>query len=218
MATKPAEGHIDWTDGDAAKVADPGGAKKLLGWQSSEKPSFKFMNFLLYVLDKWAKYFEEVTDNIAFSRIDAIVNTDANKGTHTSLQAAHDDSTIVAGSTILITSDLLLNTTVQISKSDIEIKMVPGKRLKKGGSAPSTNFTGLRLIATADRCRLVHVAIGSATGAEKFGGSGDKALEIQSGCANVLLLNPVFVAGNTQDLDDQGTATAISAAQSGLSQ
>ena len=38
---KPSEGHLEWTDGDAAKQADPGGSKKLLGWVASERPPFK---------------------------------------------------------------------------------------------------------------------------------------------------------------------------------
>jgi hypothetical protein len=217
MALPKPSSHLNWTDGNASKVVEPSGAKKLLGWVALERPPFEYMNCLFYTADLWNKYHESVTDETTLARVDAIVNADGD-GTHLTLQDAHDDADVVAGSTILITSDLELDATVEISKPDIEIRMQPGKRIKKGGSAAATNFVGVRLLSTADRVRLHHMAFGSVTGAEKFSGAGDAALQIQAGCANAFLFNPVFVTGNTTDLDDSGTDTEVVSAQAGLPQ
>lgn len=217
MALPKPSNHLTWTDGDAAKVVEPSAPKKLLGWVALERPPFEYMNWLFFRADEWLQYLESVTDETALARVDAIVN-ESGSGTHTDLQSAHDDANVQAGSTILITSDLDLDTTVTITKADIEIRMQPGFRFHKGGSAPATNFTGVQVQATADRCRLRSLAFGSAVGGEQFSGTGDIALELASGVTDVYLENPVFVAGNTTDLTDSGTDTVIASPQTGLSQ
>jgi len=50
--------HLDWTDGDAAKVQEPTPGKKALGWVATEKPAFEFMNWLFYRTDEWLKYLD----------------------------------------------------------------------------------------------------------------------------------------------------------------
>ena len=209
--------HIDWTDGDAAKQVEPSSSKKLLGWVALERPPFEYINWLFYTVDLWNKYHESVTDETAFARVDAIVDA-GGSGTHTTLQAAHDDAAVLAGSTILITSDLELDATVSITKPDIEIKMQPGKRFKKGSGAAATGFVGVEIGATADRCRLSGLAFGSATGGEQFSGSGDVALSVEAGNNDTFVFNPIFVAGNDTDLSDSGTDTQVIGPQAGLSQ
>lgn len=217
MALPKPSNHLTWTDGDSAKVVEPSAPKKLLGWVALERPPFEYFNWLFFRTDEWLQYLESVTDETALARVDAIVDEGGN-GTHLTLQDAHDDANVQSGSTILITSDLDLDTTVTITKADIEIRMQPGYRFHKGGSAPASNFTGVQIQATADRCRLKNLAFGSAVGGEQFSGSGDLALEIASGASDVYVENPIFVAGNTADLTDSGTNTLIVAPQSGLSQ
>lgn len=216
MALPKPSSHLSWTDGSPTKVVEPSAPKKLLGWVALERPPFEMINWLFYQAGNWIEYLESVTDESSLARVDAIVDKDGN-GTHLTLQAAHDDSGVTTGSTILIVSDLFLDATVNITKPGIEIKMQQGKRFKKGGSAPATNFIGVSIGATADRVRLMHLAFGSATGAEKFNGSGDIALDIDAGADNVFVFNPQFVTGNSTDLDDNSNTTIeILAAQTGL--
>lgn len=217
MALSKPSNHLDWTDGAVSKVVEPSSGKKLLGWVALERPPFEYMNWLFFRTDEWLKYLESITDETALARVDAIVD-EAGNGTHTTLQDAHDDANVQAGSTILITSDLDLDATITITKADIEIRMQPGYRFHKGGGASASNFTGVQVQATADRCRLMHLAFGSVTGGEKFSGTGDVALDVASGAANTFLFNPVFVTGNTTDLSDSGSDTEILAPQVGLPQ
>lgn len=201
---------MDWTDGNPSKVVEPGAAKKLLGWVALERPPFEFMNFLFFNTDEWVKYFEIVTDETAFARVDAIVDKDGN-GSFLTLQEAHDSAQVTAGSTILITSDLELIATQNITKQDLEIKMQPGNRFLKGAGAPATNFKGISINATADRCRLMHLGLGRA--GKLFNGSGDVVLQIEAGANDVLLFNPMSPPGNTADLTDNGTNTVVSIPQ-----
>jgi len=204
MAIKPSS-HIDWTDGDAAKQVEPSAGKKLLGWVALERPPFEFMNHLFFRLDEWQKYFEEVTDAQIASLL-VIVDSDPLKGNFTALQAAHDDAGTVAGSKIVITSDLVLTATVSITKPDIEIEMRNSKRFVKDAGA-GAGFVGMQITATADRVRLKHCGFGKA-GVE-FDGAGDIALEILAGAEDVYLDNPIFGPGNTQDLEDNANNTLV---------
>lgn len=218
MALPKPSSHLDWTDGSPSKQVEPSGAKKLLGWVALERPPFEYMNYLFWEQDNWNKYFESVTDETAYARVDAIVDKDGN-GNFLDLQSAHDSGDITTGSTILITSDLLIDAPVVISKPGIEIKQVPGRRIKKGPGAAPTGFIGLQVLNSADRIRLMHLGFGSVTGGEKFSGAGDVALQIQAGADNVFLFNPQFVIGNTVDLDDGNpSSTEVLAPQAGLSQ
>lgn len=205
MALPKPSSHIDWTDGAVSKVVEPSAAKKLLGWVALERPPFEYMNFLFFRLDEWAKYLESITDETANARV-VLVDAGGN-GQFTTLQAAHDSASVVAGSKILILSDLSLDSTTTISKNDIEIEMRPGTRILKGGGAAATNFTGIQVQATADRCRLKGFGLGRA--GNFFNGTGDKALEIVAGAADVFIDNPASPTGNTTDIDDQGTDTVI---------
>lgn len=215
MALPKPSSHLDWTDGSPSKQVEPSGSKKLLGWVALERPPFEYMNYLFWEQDNWNKYFESVTDETAYARVDAIVDKDGN-GNFLDLQSAHDSGDVTTGSIILITSDLLLDATVTISKPGIEIRQVPGRRIKKGPGAPLTNFTGIQVLNTADRSRFMHLGFGSATSGEKFGGSGDKAIDLQAGVDDVFIFNPQFVVGNTVDLSDNSTTTLIVGPQANM--
>jgi len=201
--------QLDWTDGAPAKVVEPSAAKKLLGWVALERPPFEFMNFLFFNTDEWIKYLESVTDN-TLGALTVVVDAGGG-GSFLTLQAAHDDAGTVAGTKILIVSDLSLATTTNITKPDIEIEMTAGKRFLKAGGAPATNFTGVIIGATADRVRLRGLGFGRS--ATHFSGAGDKGIEVAAGATDVAVLNPVFGPTNTTNLDDNGTTTLIANAQ-----
>lgn len=209
MALSKPTTKTDWTLGEPAKVVEPSAGKKLLGWVALERPPFEFMNFLFFNTDEWVKYLESITDETVNAR-QVIVNA-AGNGQFLTLQAAHDDADTVPGTKILITSDLSITATVNISKNDIEIEFRPGFRLLKGGGAPATNFTGMQIQATADRFRGTHLAFAKA--GSVFNGASDKALEIVVGVEDAFLFNTIFGPGNTQDLDNQGTDTVITNSQ-----
>ena len=206
MALPKPSTNIDWTDGAPSKVVEPSAAKKLLGWVALERPPFEYMNFLFFNTDEWIKYLESITDETANNK-QVIVDAGGN-GQFTTLQAAHDDASVVAGSKILVISDLSVDATVNISKNDIEIEFRNGRRLLKGGGAPAAGFIGMQIQATADRVRLKHCGFGRAGG--QFNGAGDVALDIVAGVEDCFLDNPIFGPGNTSDLADAGTDTAIS--------
>lgn len=213
-ATKP-----DWTFTNPAQRVEPGAAKKENGWDENERPPKEYMNWLFFNLTEWINYLEEQADLFTSAKqvlVDSSIGT-SSFPTFKTLQEAHDEAQVVAGWKILIISNLDLDATVNITKPDIEIEQRPGTRLRKGAGAPATGFTGLQIGATADRVRLTSIAMGSATGAEQFSGAGDEALDIDVGADNVFLNNPIFVAGNTTDLDDNGNTTlTISSPQTGL--
>lgn len=195
---KPSEGHISWTDGSVSKVDDPGGAKKLVGWEAAERPAFKYMNWLFYVVDLWLKYFEEVTDVSLAANYAAVVNSST--GTHATLQAAHDDAGVVPGSRILVTEDAALDGTVNLTKADLEIEFAPGVTYSKGGGAAATNFAGISIGASADGIRFKH---GRFAG---FIGSGDRAIDLDVGADYAVFLNPRF-GTNTTDIEDNSNTT-----------
>lgn len=209
MALPKPSTNMDWTDGDAAKQVEPSAGKKLLGWVALERPPFEYMNFLFYNTDLWVKYLESITDETANNR-QVIVNASGD-GQFTDLQSAHDDAGTVAGTKLLVTSDLSIDTKISITKADIEIEFRNGKRLLKGGGAPATNFTGIEIGATADRVRMKHCGFGRA--GSLFSGAGDVALDIIAGATDVFVDNPIFGPGNTTDLQDNGTDTVVSNAQ-----
>lgn len=209
MALPKPTTKTDWTDGDAAKQVEPSAGKKLLGWVALERPPFEFANFLQFNNDEWVKYLESITDETVNAR-QVIVNA-AGNGQFLTLQAAHDDAGTIPGTKILVTSDLSITATFNVSKNDLEVEFRPGFRLLKAGGAPATNFTGMQIQATADRFRGTHLAFGKA--GSEFGGAGDLALEVVAGVDDAFLFNTIFGPGNTADLTDNGTDTVITASQ-----
>ena len=192
---KPAS-HIDWTEGnpDQATISvEPTGAKKEAGWLPAERPSRKTMNWLFQNIDEWIKYLEVETDK--FSNFDAVVASSG--GTHTTLQAAHDDAVIVPGSRIFVTESVALDSVVSITKNDLEIYFKPNVTYSKGGGAPAK---ALSLGPTAHGVRVWH---GRFAG---FNGVGESGIEVAAAANYVMLLNNRF-SNNTKDVEDNGNTT-----------
>lgn len=200
--------NMDWTDGAAAKVVEPSAGKKLLGWIALERPPFEFMNFLFFNTDEWVKYLESVTDE-QDAKIAAIVDA-GGSGTHTDLQAAHDSAGVVAGSKIIIVSDLVVATTISLSKPDIEYEMRPGFKFRRDGAAPA-GLTALSIIATADRNRFFGLGFGGTT--FEFDEVGDKCLLLDIGADDCLFFNNFFEAANTENFDTGSNTSFINLAQ-----
>lgn len=52
--------YLDWTDGNASKVTEPGSSKKLEGW-IVESPPFQYMNWLFWLTDSWIQWLDQLT-------------------------------------------------------------------------------------------------------------------------------------------------------------
>ena len=122
------------------------------GWNINQRPPFEFMNQLFFEIDEWLKYLDTVAETVAATP-QVIVHSDPQRGQFTSIQDAHDDPEVIAGTTILVASDLEITATQQISKQDIGITFTPGSKLIKATGAPD-GIRGLEVIATADSCLL----------------------------------------------------------------
>lgn len=189
--------HLGWTDGDAAKVVEPSSAKKLLGWVALERPPFEYVNWLFFRADEWIKYFESVTDEIVGAG--QIIVDAAGGGSFTDLQSAHDSADVGPGSKIVVTSDLTIDSTVQISKNDLEIEFRSGNKLIKGGGAPATNFRGLEIVSSCDRLTLRNAWF------EGFTGAGDNALWLDASALYAVFFRLIFDANN--NFEDNSNAT-----------
>jgi hypothetical protein len=188
VATKPSEGHATWTDGAVSKITDPGASKKLLGWEANERPPFDFFNWILFVLNEWQLYFEEVTDAFPTNEFDAIVA--ASGGTHTTLAAA--TAAAVSGWKILvIDAEPTVVTTANITVDDVEVEFKPGAHFTDGGATTAISITG-------DRCRIRGGRFLSFTA---------QAIEIQAAASFTMTRDNRF-NGNTIDINDSGTLTS----------
>lgn len=193
MAKPPS--HIDWTDGDSSKVLDPGSSKKLLGWQANERPPFRFMNWLFWRIDAWLKYFEETTDALQFSipTYDAYIGT-GGMATHSSIQAAINDPNFPVGGRMLVLENYTVDTTIQITKNDVEIQFKSGVTYSKG-----TASDGIQISASGVKIlygRFINFNPG-------------RAIVIDSGKNYVTVFNARF-ANNETDIDDLSlTATVL---------
>jgi hypothetical protein len=182
-STKP-----DWTDGSLTKVEEPSSGKKLLGWQLSERPSFKFMNWLFYNVDQWIDYFEEVTDTYA-SVYQAVVSPGG-----LTLQQAHDLAAVVSGSRIYVKAGTYtVNAQINFSKSGIRVDCAPGASFVKGSAS-----TGLRI--TGDDNVFDGLRFSS------FSGGGDQAIEVAAGGDRNRILNTNF-ASCTTEINDLASGT-----------
>jgi len=88
-AAKPAD-LVLWVPGDeAAKMTSPSSAKRVLGWESDEKPAFQTMNYLQNNWGKWAQY----VNTMPYHHIYSAATKDLGFG-----YGAFDSATVNAGS------------------------------------------------------------------------------------------------------------------------
>jgi hypothetical protein len=194
MAVKPVP-HLDWVTGDeVARITEPSGGKKLLGWLSGEKPAFQFFNWLFNRQDKWNKYFETVTDTMA-ANFDVIIGAGAD-ATHATLAAAVADVALGPNLRVLVKDAYTVNTTINLTKPGWRIYFKPGADYTKG-----TALTGIQL--NADRLEL-HGARFLA-----FSVSGDKAVQSLAGADYCRVMNSNFVSCDSEIDDSLAAVTAL---------
>lgn len=142
--------YPEWTDGDSAKQVEPTSGKKLLGWTKTERPAFQYMNWIHWLTNEWITWIVEQIDGAtAINSVvwDAIVGAE-DGCTHATLASALADSAIVAGSRIFVRDAETINTTVQVSKNNIEICFHPLAVFTKGSAA-----NGLQVSAVGVRVK-----------------------------------------------------------------
>ena len=202
MPVRPVD-FLRWTTNSPTNRIDVPVTQRENGWAINQRPPFEFMNQLFFEVDEWLRYLDSVAETVA-AMPQVIVHSDPQRGQFTSLQAAHDDPSVVAGTTILVASDLEIMANQQISKQDIGITFVPGARLIKAAEAPD-GIRALEVISTADRVRIQHVRF------EGFSGAGDVALWLDVNADNVLLFNLIFGAGMTTNIETNSNKTFVQA-------
>jgi len=195
MATKPSQGHINWTDGSVSKVTDPGSPKKLLGWEASERPNNKFMNFLFYVQDLWNKYFEDITDTFTAQGLsfDAVI---APTGTHADFNALMSDGNIANIKRVLVAAPITLSSTQTINADDMVFIFKPQAIITKGAGVN----VGIQI--TSDRVTFHDGYF------KDFDQSGDIAIQLTS-AGNGHYINGSRFTNNDTSVDNQSSNSVL---------
>jgi len=194
MALPKPSSHLNWTDGAPAKVQEPTGGKKLLGWAFTERPPFEFMNWLFFRLDEWVKYFESVTDELSIQKqeYDAIIGTG---GTHADFNAFQADANVNLKN-VLVTTPLTLAANQIITKNDIRLTFKPQAVVTKAvGCTIGLQLTGERVKVMGGRFVGFNVA-------------GDKAIQLTAPSKNCLISQMNFLNCLTE-IDDLGTNNSL---------
>lgn len=188
---KPSEGHLEWTDGDAAKIQDPGSSKKLLGWVASERPPFKFFNWLFYVQDLWNKYFEGITDTFIAQGLnyDAVVGP---SGTHADINTLMLDAGIAAIKRVLVVDPLTVTANQTIDQDDMEFIFKPQAVITKGAGAT------IGLVLDAERITIRGGRI------KDFSTGGDIGLQITANGRNCFI-DGTRMTNNDSDFDESAS-------------
>ena len=184
----------EWTVGSPSfgtVTIEPTSGKKLTGWTAGERPPFQTMNWLFYNIDQWIKYFDAVFPGI----YNAIVGAGAG-ASHATLDAALADVNVTAGSRILIQDSATINSTIQVTKNNLQIEFMPGVTYSKGAAT-----TGLQI--SADGVRIMGGRFAA------FSGGGDKAILIDVG-SDYTMIRDIRFATCTTEVDDLASTTSIS--------
>lgn len=192
---------LRWTTGSPGNRVDIPATQRENGWAANQRPPFEFMNQLFFEIDDWIKFFDSVATQFTQTPT-VIVNADPALGNFTSIQAAHDDPNTIAGTTILVTSNIESAVNTQISKQDIGLTFAPGTSLIKAAGAPD-GLRGLEIVSSADRVRIQHARV------EGFSGAGDISLWVDVGADHVFLFNPIFGSGQTQNIETNANSTVV---------
>lgn len=193
---KPAS-HINWTDGAPAKVQEPTGGKKLLGWAFKERPPFEFMNWLFFRLDEWVKYLESITDEVSLQKqeYDAIIGVG---GTHADFNAYEADAGVALLKNVLVTTPLTLATNQVITQSGVKFTFKPQAIITKAvGCTIGLQFTGARVTILGGRFVGFNVA-------------GDKAIQLTAPSKNNLVTECRFI-DCLSEIDDLGSNNTLTA-------
>lgn len=183
-----------WTKTNPTARTEPSNGKKETGWLVDERPAREFMNWLLFILDEWIDYFEEVTDGfIGYQSIyDAFVGT-GGMATHATLNDALSD--VPAGGRILVLDSATINTVQSISKNRVQVEFQPNVIYTKGSAQ-----YGLQI--QADYVRIIG---GEFLG---FSGGSDAAIKVDAG-ADFCKVSGSHFKTCTSDVEDTSLTAAV---------
>lgn len=181
---------LDWTDGAPAKVQEPSGAKKALGYISEEKPDPLEMNFNFFTTDEWIKYLESITDDLIGlqSVFDYVIGVG---GTHATINALVADGNVLPYSRIFVKDAAVVTVTQVISKEGLEFTFHPGAHYSKGA------VLGIGLDITAKRVKIMNGRF------LNFDEAGGVAVRLSAGAKNCHVINNTFF-NNTKSIENLG--------------
>lgn len=195
MAIRPSS-KPEWTYGNGDPVAvEPTAGKKLIGWLVNERPPFQWLNWLFKNLSEWVDYFDEnISTGMSGTRLqwDAIVGPTANGATHNTLAEALADAIVPVGANILVCANETVDTTVQVTKQNVQIEFKPGVVFNKGLAN-----TGLQISASGVRIR-----------GGRFTNFTTQAILIDVG-STYAMLRDIRFGGNTLEVNDLAPASSI---------
>jgi hypothetical protein len=185
LPAKPAT-TPEWTEGNAPARTEPTLSYKQAGWAASVRPPYQFMNWILYNLTEWVKYFDAAIQAIYGASVvfDAYVGTGP-FATHADINAVMADGAIGPGCRIMILNSMALAQTQQITKQDCEVFLKPGVILTDSGAA-----TGIRVTATGVRIK-----------GGKMSGFGTEAILVDV-TSLASMIGEMRFAGNADDIND----------------
>lgn len=124
-----------WTDGDSAKVLQPTTGKLNLGWTLSERPPFKFMNWLFWNAFDWVDFADQALDDVASE----LISLDARITAQSSADGVTADN---SGHTYLTGTDVQ----AQLDESDTRFEDLSDSTSPANGAA----LIGLKVATIAD--------------------------------------------------------------------
>jgi hypothetical protein len=188
--------HLDWTDGDLAKIEEPPTGKKLLGWTAAEKPPAKWWNWNMYLVDQWLKYFETVTDSVLAngSVYDAVIGVG---GTHDSIPDLMADPDILLKKNILVISPFTLTSTILIDQNDMKFTFTPKATIAKGSIGLGIHIISERI--TLEGCRFLN-----------FSGASEEALKLSAASKYCIIKECRFLNNDTA-INDEGIGNNLTA-------
>lgn len=171
-----------WADNGGA-ITEPSEAKKDVGW-IVEKPPYQFFNWIFNILYQWVNYFESVSD-LNKSKYDYYVGA---SGTHADLASLIADVGVLAGSTVLILENQVLNAQLIVNK-ELHIELLPDVSITKGTVA----VNAIQITAND-----VSIKGGKISG---FNVGGTSAIEIVTTVLRTMI-HEIRFSGNTNDVSD----------------
>lgn len=191
-ATKP-----EWTVNNpnfGTVTIEPTAQKKQDGWLADERPPREFMNWLFFNINEWIDYLESISDeNAALGSIyDFTVG--ANPGDdYPDLATALADAAVTAGASILVRSNELLSTTIQVTKNNLHIQFKNGVTFSDNGAND-----GIQISAN-------DVTLKNA----RFAGFSSNGILIDNAIDNTRIIENRFANSVANDINDQGNNSLL---------
>ncbi len=131
---------IGWIPDNTTGITTPSGGKLSVGWLSTEKPPFQYMNWFFNLVSQWV--------NRLGPAAPTVVVGSAAYCTHATLAAAVADGGVGTNINVLLTESQTIATTVSLTKAGWHISALPGVTLTKSGAVTglSCEADGIHLV------------------------------------------------------------------------